>query len=113
MKILALAVIPLGLMLGGCPQGLPQGGLPGVTTQLPSGAQISTTAKKIQNVTKIACGFVPTVGTIINILASGVATPAIAIAQDICQAVTTVPLADGGPRAAKVYGVAIKGSFVK
>ena len=75
--------------------------------------EISATAKQIQEYTKLACSFVPTIGTIANILSTGVATPAIAIANEICLAVSTAPLADGGRRIPKVNGVVIKGSFVK
>lgn len=78
-----------------------------------STADITTRAKEIQGYTKLACSFVPTIGTIANIFAAGVATPAVAIASDICAAVTTAPLADGGPRQAKVNGVVIKGRFVR
>lgn len=74
---------------------------------------ISARAKQIQEYTRIACRFVPTIGTIANILSSGIATPAVAIANDICTAVTTAPLADGPGRIPKVNGVVIKGSFVK
>lgn len=78
-------------------------------------AGLTEQAKKIQSYTKLACSFVPTIGTIANILSSGTIAPAIAIANDICSAVTTAPLADGPgqPKQWKVYGVPVKGKFVK
>ena len=92
------------LALAGC------AGLPGTPT---STADVSAKAKEIQGYTRLACSFVPTIGTIANILSSGAATPAVAIASDICAAVTTAPLADGPGRVPKVRGVVIKGSFVR
>lgn len=77
-------------------------------------ATITARAKQIQDYTRLACSFVPTIGTIANILSSGTAGPAIAIANDICTAVTTAPLADGPRRGPPhVRGVIIKGRFVR
>lgn len=79
--------------------------------------QVSERAKEIQNYTKLFCSFVPTIGTIANILSTGASAPAVMIATDICTAVTTAPLADGPGRVPKVtYNnktVVIKGRFVK
>lgn len=86
--------------------------LAGCTTPV-SVADVTARAKEIQNYTKLFCSFVPTIGTIASILSQGAAAPAVAIAQDICLAVTTAPLADGGARVPRVRGVAIKGSFVR
>lgn len=74
--------------------------------------KISDRAKEIQDYTRIACSFVPTLATIAAILSSGTSAPVATIVADICAAVTTAPLADGpssGPP--KVYGVVIKGKF--
>ena len=86
-------------------------GLSGCAT-IPTAENISESAKKIQSYTRLACSFVPTITTIANILSRSSA-PITAIAADICAAVTTAPLADGGPRQAKVNGVVIRGRFVK
>lgn len=77
---------------------------------------LTENAKKIQAYTKTICRFVPTVATIANIFASGVADIS-KIAEDICAAVTSAPLADG-PRSdlrnvAQVRGVVIGGRFVR
>ncbi len=87
--------------------------LAGCATTPTSTADISAKAKEIQGYTKLACSFLPTIGTIANILSTGAATPAVTIAADICAAVTTAPLADGGPRVPKVRGVVVKGKFVR
>lgn len=82
-------------------------------------APISTEAARakileIQSYTRLACSFVPTIGTIASLLSSGATGPAFMIAQEICTAVTTAPLADGpGRRGPMLRGVVIKGSFVK
>lgn len=84
---------------------------------VPTTGDITARAKEIQGYTKLACSFIPTVSTIAAILSSGASIPVTQIASDICSAVTTAPLADGGPRQAKVmYNnkvVVVKGSFVK
>jgi len=80
----------------------------------PTTGQISEKVKQIQDYTRLACSFVPTIGTVANILSSGAAAPAITIANDICIAVTTAPLADGPRRGPPhVRGVIIKGRFVR
>lgn len=79
--------------------------------------QVSDKAKEIQGYVRMFCSFVPTLGTIANILSTGTAAPAVMIAQDICVAVTTAPLADGPGRVPKVTyngkSTVIKGSFVR
>lgn len=92
----------LALGLGGC-----------ATGGVPSPGQITEGAKQIQQYTRLFCSFVPTVATVAAILSSGTSAPFSIIAQDICAAVTSVPLADGPRRQPRAYGVAIKGSFVK
>lgn len=100
-------VLLICLGLAGCAS------TPGGPAGVPTTTQISATAKTIQGYTKLACSFIPTVATIAAILSSGASAPVATIASDICAAVTTAPLADGGPRQAKVYGVVVKGKFVK
>lgn len=100
-KLFALSL--LAIALAGC----------GTTGGTPSSTSITDRAKQIQQYTKIACSFVPTVATVASILSSGASGPAASIATDICNAVTTAPLADGGARVAYVNGVRIRGSFVR
>lgn len=104
MKSLAVAAT---LLLAGCGTVTPEA--------------ITSRAQEIQNITKLICKFVPTLGTVANILSGGTTMPAALIAQDICLAVTTAPLADGprgGPTRLYGYdrknaGVVIKGKFAK
>jgi hypothetical protein len=98
MKCLAMV---LALALGGCAS---VGGAPSTT-------QISDTAKEIKQYTQTICAFVPTAATIGAMLSKGTA-PAFQIASDICQAVTTAPLSEGGARRAFTsQGVRVHGSF--
>lgn len=96
-------VFGLALLVSGC-------------ASVPSPGDISAKAKEIQGYTRLACSFVPTIATIASILSSG-AGSLTTIAQDICAAVTTAPLADGpNPQlrnVAQVNGVAVAGRFVK
>lgn len=77
-------------------------------------SDLTARAKQIQDYTRLACSFVPTISTIAAILSSGTSAAFTTIAADICAAVTTAPLADGPRRGPpKAYGVVIKGQFVK
>lgn len=99
-----LLVIPVVLALGGC------------AGTVPSTGDINTKITEIQAVTRQICSFVPTAQTVARIL-SALGVPGISVVSDvagqICAAVTTAPLADGGPRQAKVNGVVIRGKFVR
>lgn len=77
--------------------------------------QVEDKIKEVQNYTRLACSFLPTVETVAKILAGGtVIDTASAVGNAICNAVTTAPLADGpGDRVPRVNGVVIKGRFVK
>ena len=110
-----LLVIGLCFGLAGCAGGVNLPAIPGTApiNTTTTGGTVSSTAQKIQSYTRLACNFVPTISTIANILSGGSAMPFTAIAQGICDAVTTAPLADGGPRQAKYNGVVIRGKFVK
>lgn len=76
--------------------------------------------KKVQGAAVQACSFLPSADTVINI-AKALYSPIIpftdaasSIANKICDAVTSVPLADGpGDHKPRVAGVIVKGSFVK
>ena len=103
MKKLAMLVLCFGLT--GCATG---GGI--------DSGQITQKAKDIQNLTRTICAFVPTIQTVVSIINAG-AGATIGIANDICAAITTVPLADGGSRSAKVHvngrTIRLKGKFVR
>lgn len=91
-------VLVTALALGGC-----------ATMQ---GTNISVEAKKIQDAVRIGCSFVPTVQTIVSIINAS-AGSTIGIANDICMAITSVPLADGGKRKVVVRGVPVAGRKVR
>lgn len=95
-----VACLILGVALAGCAGG---------TT--PSTSDISDRAKQIQQYAKTLCSFVPTLATVAAILSSGASAPAATIATDICNAVTTAPLADGGGRHAYYNGIRLRGTL--
>lgn len=79
---------------------------------IPSTGDLSARAKQIQEYTRLACSFVPTIQTIASIINRG-AGDALSVANDICVAVTTAPLAEGGKRRIVARGVVVKGKFVR
>lgn len=98
MKKLTLAVA-LSAMLAGC------------ATTGGGGGNISDTAKQIQAGVRTACNFVPTINTILAILGKGGGS-VLGVVGEICAAVTSVPLADGGRRKVIVRGVPVAGRRV-
>ena len=84
-----------------------------------TGVDVDAKIKQVQEQTRFACSFVPTVETVAKIIATftggAAAVDAVgAAARGICAAVTTAPLADGpGDRVPRVNGVVVKGRFVR
>lgn len=75
-----------------------------------------TTISDVQARTAKVCSFVPTATTVANILAArnSLVQSASSIANAICNAVTTRPLADGpGDRKPRVNGVVVRGKFIR
>ena len=76
-----------------------------------------TTKEKVKSVQGYAvsvCGYLPAASSVIGIFNSGYGMGVAAIGGAICNAVTSIPLADGpGDRKPRVNGVVIKGTFVK
>ncbi len=103
----SLIGLTFAIALAGCATG---------TNGVPTTTQISETAKQIQTYTRTICSFVPTIATIVGIINAG-AGQSLGIANDICAAVTTAPLADGpNPdkrNVASVGNVVISGRFVR
>ena len=70
---------------------------------------------QVQQLAKQACGFLPLAKTVLAIFASGLNT-ATQVADAVCQAVTSNPMA-GGPgkrvRFGRVNGVHVEGTLVK
>lgn len=70
--------------------------------------------QQVRDITVATCKFLPTVGTVLDILAGGQLSGPLAIAAAICQAVA--PQAYAAPRrstAPVVQGVKVRGRFVR
>lgn len=76
-----------------------------------------TTKEKVKSVQGYAvalCGFLPTTAAIIGIFNSNFSNSVATVGNAICNAVTSIPLADGpGDRKPRVNGVIVTGKFVK
>lgn len=66
----------------------------------------------VQSYAAKVCRYVPTAATVLSIFNSGMGSDVAVVANAICNAVTTAPLADGGPRASYVNGIRIRGHRV-
>lgn len=109
MKRFFLAIVAAGaLALAGC-------NAADVAGQINSGSKaVNDKVETVRGIAKQVCAYVPTVATVISIFNSGFGGDAAMVANAICNAVTTAPLADGpGDRVPRVNGVVIKGKFVR
>lgn len=99
-KFLAISLVTV--WLGGCATG-------------PTSTQIDQTVAQVQAIAQQVCAFVPTAQTVLNII-SALGVPGVGIAGDIaskiCTAVTSKS-ARRGAAAPKLYGVTIRGNFVR
>lgn len=109
-----LFALALASSLAACTSG-PTKTAQDIATSITTASQ--TVNEKITSVREYAkkvCAYVPTVATVVSIFSSGYGTDVAAVANAICNAVTTVPLADGpGDRLPRVNGVVVRGRFVK
>jgi hypothetical protein len=89
-RILATCVLAASIGLAGCSTTATNGG----SVTAPDVLAIIT---QVQSYTKVACGFVPTAATIINIIGSAVPGVAVAtsIAEAVCTAIAPPPMAAG------------------
>ena len=90
-------------------------GISGCTS---TGTVDQTKIDQVQQLAVIACGFLPTVETVANLISPGVAAVPSAIAQAICDAVRPTMAAAGRPRmgapgATYVGKVKVEGQFVR
>lgn len=111
-KFILTVVCALGL--SGCAGTLAQ-----ITAAIPSTEVVNTEIQQVQAIASQVCGFIPTVSTVANIIATLTGTSAAvssvtAIANSICSAVTA-PIARGKRGAVRpsVRGVPIHGNFVR
>lgn len=86
-----------------------------VATAITTATQTATEkVKSVQGYTVQVCGYLPAAASVIGIFNSGYSNAVAAVGSAICNAVTSIPLADGpGDHKPRVNGVIIKGSFVK
>lgn len=85
-----------------------------VQTVKDTAGTVKEKAKIAQTYTSQICGYVPLLESAIAVFNSGFSNDAGVVANAICNAVTSIPLADGpGDRKPRVNGVVIKGNFVK
>lgn len=106
-KILIVAV--LGLALAGCKTAQD------VATDITTAT--NTTKEKVGQVQGYAvslCGYLPAASAIVGIFNSNFSNSVSTVGTAICDAVTSITLADGpGDRRPKVNGVVVTGKFVK
>ncbi len=110
-KLLLLGV----LILAGCTG---TGAIPpstglGLLSPLVDSGTISTStrdkAKQVQAYAITACQFQPELASVISLVNAAAGIGVGAIGNALCNAVTSIPLADGGTRKIVVNGVRIKG----
>lgn len=110
-KLLLLGV----LVLAGC---MGTGAIPpstgsGLLSPLVDSGTISTStrdkAKQVQAYAITACQFEPQLASVIGLVNAAAGMGVGAIGNALCNAVTSIPLADGGTRKIIVNGVRIKG----
>jgi starvation-inducible outer membrane lipoprotein len=89
-------VVTMSLLLGGCAT-MPQGDL-----------QVSEKTRQVIAGIQKACAFAPTVASIASLVSKSSA-PVFSLIAEVCLAVTSVPLAEGGSRRVIVRGVEIRG----
>lgn len=86
-----------------------------VATSITTATQ--TTKEKVKSVQGYAtqiCSYVPLASTVVNIFSSGYSADVSTVANAICNAVTSIPLADGpGDHKPRVNGVIVKGNFIR
>lgn len=113
MKNVAIIVaLSAGLVLAGCAKNTAGNATVGGT---PAGTQPAPNPSKVRQIVTATCGFLPTLTSVASVISASPFVPAAgAVADAICDAVTTLPLADGpGDRKPRVNGVVIEGRFVR
>jgi len=85
-----------------------------VTTVQDNAVTIQAKAKLAQSYAMQICAYDPTISSVVAIINSGFSADVGVVANAICNAVTSIPLADGpGDHKPRVNGIVVKGSFVK
>lgn len=91
------------------------GKIPSITPEID--AKVNAAVTQVQSITTTVCGFLPIASTVAGILATlagagAVEQTAASVAQSICNAVTKKGARRGGA-APRLYGVPIRGKFVR
>lgn len=111
MRILLLGM----LVLAGCTgvEAIAPATGPGLLSPLVDSGIVSvdtrTKAKQVQTYAITACQFEPQLASVISLVNAAAGMGVSAIGGALCNAVTSIPLADGGTRRIVVNGVRIKG----
>lgn len=115
-------VFAAGLFLSACAGGVTSpvaqkiaANISAATTKVvDTAATVKAKAQVAQTYAQKICGFVPTIASVIGIINSGFSADVEIVANAVCNAVTSVPLADGpGDHLPRVNGVVVRGKFVK
>lgn len=70
--------------------------------------------KSVQGYTVSVCGYLPAAASVIGIFNSNYSNAVATVGGAICDAVTSIPLADGpGDHKPRVNGVVVQGEFVR
>lgn len=123
--IMALAAVGIAGLIAGCSTGaqrildptapVPAAG-PGLLSPLVDSGTIAPStrdkAKQVQAYAVTWCQFEPTLASAISLVNAAVGMGVSAIGTTLCNAVTSIPLADGGTRKIVVNGVRIKGKRI-
>ena len=113
-KVSLMLVVGAALVLAGCTTS-PSPGATDVANKITTTTQtVRDKAAAAQGYATQFCGYLPTLTSVISIFNSGIGSDARTVGDAICNAVTSIPLADGpGDRLPRVNGVVLKGKFVK
>jgi hypothetical protein len=106
-KFLAVTLSLSASVLAGC------AGQTGIGST-PLTGDVLAKAKQVQAYAVTACKFEPYLASVVSIINAGAGTTVGAVGDAVCNAVTTLPLADGpGDRKPRVAGVVVRGKFVR
>lgn len=99
----------LGFALAGCTTAKEIATTITTTTQ-----SVTEKAKETQGYAVTVCGYLPALASVIAIFNSGFSSNVAVVGNAVCDAVTSIPLADGpGDHKPRVNGVVVQGKFVR
>ena len=116
MKHLRIALVAMAcLAIAGCNLTAPGTTAQSIANKITDAtATVKEKAAAAQGYATQICAYLPTITSVVAIFNSGFASDARTVGNAVCNAVTTLPLADGpGDRKPRVNGVLVKGKFVR